>query len=108
MKKNGIMCTLGEPMWLGLDVIAGIVSSYKELFPAVEYAYTTIPTYGGEIGFVISSKKKKGAKLTKPKRAVKAALGKKNSKTLKYYNRPLHSTSFVLPSFVARGINKKL
>lgn len=107
LKKGGILCSLGEPMWLGLDLIAGIVTSYKELFPSVQYAYTTIPTYGGEIGFVIASKKKKG-KLSKAKRSAKKALGKKNVKTLKYYNVPLHSAAFVLPAFVAKGVNKKI
>ena len=32
-------------MWLHLDLIGEVLSHCKEVFPSVDYAFTTIPTY---------------------------------------------------------------
>lgn len=61
-------------------VRAQVLQFCKGLFPSVRYGFTTIPTYpSGQIGFVVCGKSAK-AKLNKPKRTVKAALGKKLAK----------------------------
>lgn len=53
---TGVICTQGECQWLHLDFIAGVIGKVRNLFPAVKYAYTTIPTYpSGQIGFLIAS-----------------------------------------------------
>jgi len=47
----------GESVWLHLDIIGQVLGFCRQLFPVVEYAYTTIPTYpSGQIGFVLCSK----------------------------------------------------
>ena len=48
----------GESVWLHLDIIEQVLSYCRGLFPVVDYAYTTIPTYpSGQIGFVLCSKR---------------------------------------------------
>ncbi len=102
-------------MWLDLEVVNGVCQRMQRLFQSVkvrcktlpvacadfafstQLAYCTMPTYGGEICFIISSKHR-DAKLNQPKRkgalaagcrlcaaftsvcAVRKALGKKNAK----------------------------
>ena len=47
----------GETLWFDLELISKLMKSCQEIFPVVEYAYTTIPTYiGGQIGFLLNSK----------------------------------------------------
>lgn len=47
----------GECQWLHLELIKEMRSFCETLFPAVEYAYSTIPTYpSGQIGFMLCSK----------------------------------------------------
>uniref|UniRef100_A0A8U7NJV1 Spermidine synthase n=1 Tax=Corvus moneduloides TaxID=1196302 RepID=A0A8U7NJV1_CORMO len=48
---------IGECQWLHLDLIKEMRQFCKSLFPVVEYAYCTIPTYpSGQIGFMLCSK----------------------------------------------------
>ena len=43
-------------MWIHLDLIKGMLDFCETLYPVVNYAYTTIPTYPcGQIGFVMCS-----------------------------------------------------
>lgn len=47
----------GECQWLHLELIKEMRIFCKTLFPVVEYAYSTIPTYpSGQIGFMLCSK----------------------------------------------------
>ena len=45
------LCWQGECMWLHLDLITRVVGITADIFPTVDYAYTSIPTYpsGGGI-----------------------------------------------------------
>lgn len=46
----------GECLWLHMDLIKGMLDFCKDLYPVVDYAYCTIPTYpSGQIGFVLCS-----------------------------------------------------
>ncbi len=46
----------GECLWLHLDLIKEMQDFCKDLYPVVDYAYCTIPTYpSGQIGFVLCS-----------------------------------------------------
>ena len=45
LREGGILCSQGECMWLHLDIIKSMLAFCRELFPTVDYAYTTIPTY---------------------------------------------------------------
>lgn len=50
---------LGECLWLDLSLIKSMVDFSKDLFPVVNYGFTTIPTYPcGQIGFIMCSKNK--------------------------------------------------
>lgn len=105
LKKNGILCTQGECMWLHVEIIDGVLQFCRKIFRQVGYAYTTIPTYpSGQIGFVICGKG--DGSLKKAKRSVNKALGKKNAKTIKYYNTDIHRAAFVLPEFTRKALSK--
>lgn len=50
---------LGETIWFDLELIAKLKKSCEKIFPVVDYAYVSIPTYiGGQIGFLLNSKNK--------------------------------------------------
>ena len=49
------VCT-GECLWLHLELIKEMQDFCEELYPVVDYAYCTIPTYpSGQIGFCLCS-----------------------------------------------------
>jgi spermidine synthase len=86
-------------MWLHLDLIKPLVDSISKTFTAVEYAYTTIPTYpSGQIGFIVATKGKATCK--KPKRKASDEV----LESMQYYTPELHEASFVLPAFAKRSI----
>jgi spermidine synthase len=88
---NGIICTQGECLWLHMDLIENVSKELKHIFPKVNYAYTTIPTYpSGQIGFMIASLDGEN-QLHQPKRET-------GEMSLKYYSSRLHPAAFVLPS----------
>lgn len=103
LRDGGIISTQGECMWLHLKLIAPVIASCKELYPVVEYAYTTIPTYpSGQIGFVLCGKSE-GAKLKVPVRTPSEMM----QSTLRYYNADIHRAAFVLPEFAKRSLGFK-
>ncbi|RPA87156.1 spermidine synthase [Ascobolus immersus RN42] len=96
LKEGGVITTQAENQWLHLDMIENLVKSCREVFPVVEYAYTTIPTYpSGQIGFLVCTKDST--------RNVKVPLRKwtreEEEKLCRYYNADIHAASFVLPNF---------
>ena len=55
-KKYDFLSKSGECMWIHMDLIKGMLEFSDTLYPSVNYAYTTIPTYPcGQIGFVMCS-----------------------------------------------------
>lgn len=90
LAPGGHISTQAECLWLHLPLIKDLIAATKAIFPAVEYAYTTIPTYpSGQIGFLICSKE--GTRnLKEPLRMVKPT---------RYYNEQVHRAAFVLPEF---------
>ncbi len=100
LKPGGIMASQGECLWLHLDLIGTYLQGCRKVFAVAEYAYTTIPTYpSGQIGTIIASKSD-SSNLTKPLRQLPAT----EVKRLRYYNRNIHSASFVLPEFARRAL----
>lgn len=100
LRDGGIISTQGECMWLHLELIAPMISSCKTLYPVVEYAYTTIPTYpSGQIGFILCGKSE-GTNVRVPVRAPSEMM----QSTLWYYNADMHSAAFVLPEFAKRSL----
>jgi len=95
LREGGIVCTQGECLWLHLDIIKEMTVFCKELFPSVEYAYCTIPTYpSGQIGFMICSK---GESTKEPARPF-------SHPELQYYNADVHRAAFVLPEFARKAL----
>ena len=105
MRPGAIMCNQGECMWLHLDLIGEVLKHCKQVFPSVDYAFTTIPTYpSGQIGFLMCSTTP-GTILRQPTRVPAPAL----QAQLKYYTPAVHASSFVLPAFaeaVVAGVRR--
>ena len=100
MKPNAIMCNQGECLWLHLDLIGEVLSHCLEVFPSVDYSFTTIPTYpSGQIGFLMCSTTPNTV-LRNPVRTPEPEL----SRQLKYYSPAIHAASFVLPEFAERVV----
>ena len=90
-----------ENQWLHLALITKLKQDCKEIFPTVDYAYTTIPTYpSGQIGFMVCSKDPK-ANLRVPLRSFTP---EEEVKLCRYYNSEIHKASFVLPTFAAQAL----
>jgi spermidine synthase len=98
LAAGGIVCTQGECMWLHLDLIKSVMDRCRAIFPAVKYAYITIPTYpSGQIGFIISSNDAT-LDVSVPSRDAGAL-------SLKYYATDLHRSAFVLPAMARKVLN---
>lgn len=85
-----------ENQWIHMSLITNLNQTCKSVFPAVRYAYTTIPTYpSGQIGFMVCCKD--GSRdVTKPLRCWSL---EEEEKLCRYYNKAIHEASFVLPNF---------
>jgi spermidine synthase len=90
LAPGGSISTQGECLWLHLPLIQDTNKMVKEIFPTVEYAFTTIPTYpSGQIGFCLASKDAK-RDLRTPLRKLEGT---------RYYNEEVHRAAFALPEF---------
>ncbi|KAL5480610.1 hypothetical protein ACEPAI_1881 [Sanghuangporus weigelae] len=90
LSPGGHACSQGECLWLHLPLIHELRETTKAIFPTVDFAYTTIPTYpSGQIGFTMGAKAA-GRDLRTPLRQVP---------NCKYYNSEVHRAAFVLPEF---------
>ncbi|TKC51045.1 hypothetical protein EI555_003191, partial [Monodon monoceros] len=103
LKEDGILCCQGECQWLHLDLIKEMRHFCKSLFPVVDYAYCTIPTYpSGQIGFMLCSKNPS----TNFREPVQQLTQKQvEEMQLKYYNSDVHQAAFVLPEFARKALN---
>ena len=102
LRPGGVVCTQGECVWLHLRLISTVVTACGHLFPTVEYAYTTVPSYpSGQIGFVLCSLQTAPGALRAPARPVPAAM----QRALRYYNEDLHAAAFVLPQFARAALD---
>jgi len=101
MRPGAIMCNQGECMWLHLDLIGEVLKHCKEVFPSVDYAFTTIPTYpSGQIGFLMCS--------TSPNHVLRLPAREPDpvvAKQLKYYSSAVHAAAFVLPVFAEKAVS---
>ena len=102
---NGIVVTqCSENIWLNLNLLKEFRDTCRKVFPVVEYAYTTVPTYtSGQLGLFVCCKN--------PAANVKIPLRKWSEETEmtinRYYNSTLHTASFVLPTWARLVLNKK-
>jgi spermidine synthase len=110
LRPGGIVCTQGECLWLHLDIIQRVMREAKELYPVVDYGYTTVPTYpSGQIGFIMAKKAGEGetggvnaAVLRTPTREPSPTM----SSLLRYYSTEVHAAAFVLPRFAEAALQK--
>ena len=59
LKPGGILCCLGDCLWMELPFIKNCTKSLRSVFPVVGYAYTNVSTYPcGQIGFLLAGKDK--------------------------------------------------
>jgi len=100
LREGGIVCSQGESLWLHLELIKEMQTFCKTLFPVVDYAYSTIPSYpSGQIGFMLCSKNPETNFNVPVKELSKE---EQENMNLKYYNPEIHKASFVLPEFVKK------
>lgn len=86
-----------------MDLISEVLASSKKLYPVVQYATASVPTYPcGLMGFFICSKKE-GRDLKKPARTFDKST---EDKELKYYNAEVHEGAFNLPTFARKALEK--
>ncbi|RPB12499.1 spermine synthase [Morchella conica CCBAS932] len=101
LKEGGVITTQAENQWLHLKLITELKKSCREVFPVVEYAYTTIPTYpSGQIGFMVCTKDA----TRNVKKPVRTQTDEEEQKLFRYYNKHIHEASFVLPTFAALAL----
>ncbi|KAL9612849.1 MAG: hypothetical protein Q9167_002581 [Letrouitia subvulpina] len=90
LRDGGIITTQAENQWLHLALITDLKKSCKEVFPTVEYAYTTIPTYpSGQIGFMVCCKDAE-RNIREPLRSWSLD---EEEKLCRYYNKDIHRAS---------------
>ena len=84
-----------------MPLIATLKKACKEVFPVVEYAYTTIPTYpSGQIGFMVCCKDAN----RNVKEPLRSWSEEEEEKLCKYYSKDIHKASFVLPVFARKAL----
>ncbi|KAJ3287263.1 putrescine aminopropyltransferase [Borealophlyctis nickersoniae] len=101
LKPGGLICTQGECQWLHLPLIKTVLDNSRKIYPVVEYAWASVPTYpSGQIGFILCCNEA-GRNLRVPVRSFSKQFEKAN---LKYYNSEVHQAAFVLPQFTRNGL----
>ncbi|GFH61440.1 hypothetical protein CTEN210_17916 [Chaetoceros tenuissimus] len=96
LNDGGIVCAQSECFWTQPELIENIFACSSDIYDAVEYASTYVPTFPcGQIGFLLAGKGN-GLDLTKPARPMTNEL----KHQLQWYTAEMHSASFVLPKFL--------
>ena len=96
LRAGGVVCTQGECQFLHAELIAKVMADAKAMYPVVDYAYSTVPTYpSGQIGYIIAHKGSGSVRAAS--REVPAAM----AASLRYYSTAMHRAAFVLPAFMA-------
>lgn len=95
--KNGfIISQTSENVWLNVDYLTHLIGQARSVFSNVEYCYTMVPTYtSGQLGLLICNDDK-NKNLKVPVREPTEL----EQNQLKYYNKDIHSASFVLPKWI--------
>uniref|UniRef100_A0A146L2V2 Spermidine synthase n=1 Tax=Lygus hesperus TaxID=30085 RepID=A0A146L2V2_LYGHE len=99
LKPGGIVCSQAGTFWSSRDFVTKTFKTVQKVFPAVAYAFTTVPTYpDGIIGFTLGS--------LNPETSFKEPTLKFNDDELnqlkmKYYTSEVHRAAFALPKFIS-------
>ncbi|KAI9091838.1 Spermidine/spermine synthase [Phlyctochytrium arcticum] len=98
---GGVICTQGESQWLHLPLIKSVLENSRKIYPVVDYAWASVPTYPcGNIGFILCCNEA-GRDLKTPLRSFSREV---EAKQLKYYNKEVHSAAFALPQFTKAAL----
>ncbi|OSD05658.1 saccharopine dehydrogenase [Trametes coccinea BRFM310] len=90
LNQGGNLSIQAESVWLHAEAIRELRDLVASVFPTVQYAYATVPTYpSGQIGFMLAS--------TAPERAFHKPL--RPVQDTRYYNAEIHEAAFVIPEF---------
>lgn len=101
LTEKGVITTQAESMWIHLPIIRDLKKACRAVFPVVEYAYTTIPTYPtGQIGFMVCCKDN----TVNVKQPLREISDEKEAQLYKYYNKNIHRAAFTLPTWVAKEL----
>jgi spermidine synthase len=80
---------------LHLNLIKEVLDNSRKIYPTVQYAWASVPTYpSGQIGFILCSNEEKDMKTP-----VRTFTKEFERAKLRYYNSDVHSAAFVLPQF---------
>lgn len=97
--KHGIIISqTSENVWLNVPYLSNLVSESRQVFNNVQYCYTMVPSYtSGQLGLLICNDDP--ARLHTLNEPVRYPTAKEQNQ-LHYYNKEIHSASFVLPKWV--------
>ncbi|KAM5542200.1 hypothetical protein V8D89_004073 [Ganoderma adspersum] len=102
LAPGGHVSIQAESAWLHLPAVRALLDTARPFFPAVEYAYATVPSYpSGQIGFLIAAKHGAGdgdgaRDLRRPAPRMRGGVALEGAR---YYNAEVHRAAFVLPEF---------
>ncbi|KAI8807886.1 Spermidine/spermine synthase [Cladochytrium replicatum] len=104
LRPGGLICTQGECQWLHLDLIKQVLTNSRKMYPVVEYAWASVPTYpSGQIGFVLCCNEE-GREIRKPIRSFSKEF---EDTKLRYYSSAVHASAFVLPTFARVALESR-
>lgn len=99
LNDKGIICSQGEGIWLDLGTVLNMRRFCRRIFPVVAYAQASVPTYSsGVIGFCVCCLDP-SIDVTKPTKLLDP-----DEYKLRYYNKDVHTASFVLPEFARKAL----
>ncbi|XP_014666010.1 PREDICTED: spermidine synthase-like [Priapulus caudatus] len=103
LKPDGVLCSQGECIWIDLELITKMNKFCRELFPVVDYATMSVPSYTcGQIGAILCSKSP-DISFRDPVR--KLSEDEVKQMDLKYYNHDVHRAAFIVPQFVKQAFS---
>lgn len=103
LAPGGVALTQAENIWLEMELIERLIRTSGKFFVNIQYALTHVPTYpSGTMGFLVCKKEGGDGQLdcSIPRRPVPASF------PLKYYSSGMHASSFHLPMFAERTVEK--
>jgi len=101
LNERGVISTQAENFWHQLDLLKNMYQFLGKIFKTRDYAWVSSPTYPcGCIGFWVVSNDP-DTDHTKPRANLEDTF---SYSSVKYYSKPMHSASFVLPAFAKAAI----
>ncbi|CCF59621.1 hypothetical protein KAFR_0H02120 [Kazachstania africana CBS 2517] len=99
---NGIIISqTSENIWLNVNYLQRLTETAREVFTNVKYCSTMVPSYtSGQLGLLVCTMNDQ-IDLTEPTRFPTTS----EQSELRYYNKDIHSASFVLPKWVENDLN---